>query len=421
MICRHSSSTSKWISAIKNASSPHKSIQIYIQMHQKSIPIDSFTLLYTLSASTHLHNLPLLHHLHAHISKLGFTSNVYIMSSLLHGYSSNAACFHDASNLFDEMPERSIVTWNTMITGFSRSGNVDKARTLFDEMPLKNVGSWSAMIAAYVNSGDRRKGLGLFGKMVVDEKIKPDVFTLSSVVGACGHMGAIGFVLGKSVHGFVIKNEWDANVKLGTALIDMYAKCGYLKVASVVFDMMRETNVVSWTALICGAAQHGYVSEAIHLFERMQKVGVKPNELTFTGILSACVQAGLVDEGRKYFKMIVEYGLKPNIHHYCCMVNLFGKAGELEDMYEVIMNMQIEPNMNIWGSFLNSCKAENNFEMAERVIDKVIEMLRPEEDGGVYNLIADLFVMGEKWDDAERMRRLMVRQNVKKARGASYI
>ncbi|XP_071731206.1 pentatricopeptide repeat-containing protein At5g66520-like [Rutidosis leptorrhynchoides] len=412
-------STSKHISDIKNASSPQKSMQIYAQMRLESIPVDCFTVLYTLTACTRLHNLPLIRHLHSHILKQGFISNVYIMSSLLHGYSN--VCFGDARDVFDEMPERNIVTWNTMITGFSRLGNIEKARSLFDEMPLRNIVSWSAMIAAYFHNGHRRKGLELFCKMLIDEKLKPDQFTLCAVLGGCGRMGSFGLVLGKSIHGFIIKNEWVVNVELGTALIDMYAKCGFLKVATLVFNMMRDTNVFSWTALICGAAQHGYVNEARTLFERMQETGVKPNEFTFTGILTACVQAGLIDEGRKYFKMIEEYGLKPNVHHYCCMVDLYGKSGKLENAYEVIMSMQTEANMNIWGSFLNSCKVQDNFKMAERVIYRVIEMLRPEKDGGVYSLIADLFVMGEKWDDAERIRRLMVSQNVKKARGVSFL
>jgi len=308
-----------------------------------------------------------------------------------------------------------------MITGFSRSGNVTKSRALFDQMPIRNIASWSAMIAAYINTGHQKKGHQLFRNMLTDENLKPDEFTLCAVLKGCGRMRTVGFVLGKSIHGFIMRNQCQLNVELGTALVDMYARYGLLKAAMVVFDVMHETNVVSWTALICGAGQHGYVKEAKTMFDRMQEAGVRPNELTFTGILSACVHAGLVDEGRAYFKLIEAYGLTPNIHHYGCMVELFGKAGELEDAYEVIMGMQTEANVKIWGSFLNSCKVQDNFKMAERVINKVVETLRPEKDGGVYTLIADLFVMGEKWDDAERIRRLMVTQNVKKARGVSFI
>ncbi|XP_076919631.1 pentatricopeptide repeat-containing protein At5g66520-like [Bidens hawaiensis] len=414
-----STSPLNWTQAIKNSSSPLKSVQIYTQMHRQSIPVDSFTILYTLTASTHLHSLPLLRHLHAQIIKLGFTSNVYIMSSLLHGYSN--ACFTYACKLFDEMPERTTITWNTMITGFSRSGNVDKARSVFDEMRMRNIASWSAMIAANVNTGYRNKGLALFRNMLTYEDLKPDEFTLCAVLGGCTHMGTIGLALGKSIHAFMVRNQWNINVQLGTTLVDTYAKCGSLKTAMSVFDVMRDTNVITWTALICGAGQHGYINEARTLFDNMQKSGVKPNELTFTGILNACVHAGLVEEGREYFKTIEKYGLKPNVHHYGCMVDLFGKAGKLEDAYEVIMRMETEANINVLGSFLNSCKVQNNFKMAERVINRVVDMLRPEKDGGVYSLIADLFVMGEKWDDAERIRRLMVVQNVRKARGASFV
>ncbi|KAL4572477.1 hypothetical protein LXL04_019255 [Taraxacum kok-saghyz] len=412
-------SASKWISAIKNASSPSKSLQIYTQMHRQSIPVDSFALLYTLTSCTHLNNLPLLSHLHAHISKLGFTSNVYIMSSLLHGYSN--ASFDNARVLFDEMPEKTIVTWNTMITGFSRSGNVTKARSMFDEMPTRNTASWSAMITSYINSGHQKQALALFHNMSINKNLKPDHFTLSAILTLCGHMGTIGLISGKSIHGFIIRNKYDLNVELGTSLINTYAKSGFLKSASIIFNMMQYTNVISWTALICGIAHHGHIQEARTLFNKMQKENIKPNEYTFTGILNACVHAGLVDEGKRYFEMMKEYGIKPKIHHYGCMVDLFGKAGELENAYDIIINMELDANINVLGSFLCSCKLHCNLKMAERVIDRVMEILNPEKDGGVYSLIADLFVMGGKWDDAEKVRKLMVRQNVRKVRGASFI
>ncbi|KAL7241605.1 hypothetical protein ACSBR1_014243 [Camellia fascicularis] len=203
----------------------------------------------------------------------------------------------------------------------------------------------------------------------------------------CAHMGSIGLLLGKSIHGFIAKNGWVLNVELGTVLVDMYAKCGILKNASWVFDMMQDRNVKSWTVLICGSAQHDYGKEALFMFEMMKEVGVRPNELTFTGVLSACAQAGLVEEGRRYFRTIEEYGLEPTIQHYGCVVDMFGKARLL----------------------------------GEAVVDPVMEMVKPENDGGDYTLVSDLYVLGEKWDDAERVRKLMVNQNVRKARGSSFI
>lgn len=419
-----------WSHAIRNASSnsPLKALKLFSQMHKKSSPFDSFSILYAINSCTHLpdnvDSLSIIRHIHAHLLKLGFNTHVYVATSLLHAYA--LAVFGDACNLFEEMPERNSVTWNSMITGYSRHGDVKSACKIFNQMPKRDLASWTAMVTAYMNSGLWDEGLALFRQMVMvkiidNEYLKPDQLMLGSILAGCANMGSVGLVFGKSLHGFTVKNDWQLNVTFGTCLVDMYAKCGFLKNACLVFDMMKDKNVVAWTALICGSAQHGYGQEALLIFEKMKKVGVEPNELTFTGLLTACVQVGLVDEGRRYFRMIEECGLRPRIQHYGCMVDLFGKAGLLGEAYEVIKTMTLEPNVVIWSSFLSSCKLHRQFEMAEKVIDQVMRMVRPENDGGVYSLIADLYVLSDKWIEAERLRNLMLNQNVRKARGSSFI
>lgn len=206
-----------WSLAIKNASSPEKALHLYTQMQRTSIPFDSFSILFTLKSCTQLQNPTLFHHLHAHLLKLGFNSHVYVATSLLNAYS--AASFSDACYLFDEMPVRNTVTWNTMITGYSRSGRCEKARLVFEEMPLRNVASWNAMIAGYINSGHWDKGLMLFREMLVNEKLMPDKGTLCSILMGCGHMGSTGLLLGKSLHGFATKNGLELNMELGTVAL----------------------------------------------------------------------------------------------------------------------------------------------------------------------------------------------------------
>ncbi|GLT49218.1 hypothetical protein SLA2020_227930 [Shorea laevis] len=410
---------SSWALAIKNASSPRKALHLYCQMHRRSIPFDTFSILFTLKCCTSLHNLNIIRHLHSHIFKIGFATHVYVATSLLHGYV--VVSLDDACRLFDEMPEKNSVTWNTMLSGFAKSGDINSACQVFDAIPLRNVDSWSAMIAGYVSNGKYGSGLACFRDMMSDEGSKPDQITLGSVLSGCAQMGSLGLLMGRSVHGFVVKNGWELNVEIGTVLVDMYARCGFLKCACRVFDLMPARNVITWTALICGSAQHGYSKEALSMFELMQEMGVKPNEFAFTGVLSACARTGLVEEGRKYFKMIEHYGLKPRIQHYGCMVDLFGKAGLLEEAYQVIRTMELEPNVVIWGSFLSACKEHKNFEMAGRVIEQVLRTIKPERDGGVFSLISDLYVLNEKWDDAEWIRKLMVNHSVRKARGSSFI
>ncbi|KAH7850558.1 hypothetical protein Vadar_024719 [Vaccinium darrowii] len=229
-------------------------------MHRQSLPFDTFSILFTLKSCTHLRNLPLIRHLHSHLLKIGFDSHVYVVNSLLHAYV--VASLDDARALFDEMPERNTVKWNTMVSGYSKLGDVEKARNVFERMPVRDVASWSALIAGYIS----------------DIVFYFCGVTLCSIFVGFARMGSIGLLLGKSVHGFAVKNGWELNAELGTVLVDMYTKCGFLKSASHVFNIMQDMNVVSWTALICGSAQHGYGNETLSIFDMMRQASVRPNE-----------------------------------------------------------------------------------------------------------------------------------------------
>ncbi|KAK7284485.1 hypothetical protein RJT34_19231 [Clitoria ternatea] len=386
--------------ALRNASSP---MHLFSKMHRNGVPLDTFCILYTLKSCTHL---PIIQHLHAHIIKLGFSSNLYVATSLPKAYV--IVSFLDASILFDEMPHRSTFTWNTMILGYSKSGDIQRARAVFEEMPQRDIASWSSMISAYTNVAHCEEGLFLFRRMLFHEGTQPDQVTAGSVLSACAHMRSLGLLAGKSVHGFMVKNGWELDVELGAVLINMYAKCGVLRNAAMVFGLMAERDVKSWTTLICGAAQCGFSEEALAVFEKMLMAGVKPKSMTFTGVLTACAHAGLVEEGRRYFKLIQDYGMEPRIQHYACLVYLIGKAGMLEEAYEVIKTMKVEPNVVVLGSFLSACKGHRQFEMAERVIGQALRMAKPESDGGIYSLVCDLYVIGEKWEEAERLKKLMM-------------
>ncbi|XP_030465967.1 pentatricopeptide repeat-containing protein At5g66520-like [Syzygium oleosum] len=421
---RFTRSFNAWARSIRKAAvshphRPHKAFDLYSRMHRCGIPFDSFSVLYTVRSCANLRDPTVIRHLHCHAVKLGFGSHVYVASSLLHAYV--VASFRDARVLFDEMPQRTTVSWNTMITGFAKSGDVEKARSVFAEMPRRDVSSWSAMIAAYVNYGSVVSGLVLFREMMVKERLFPDQVTVCSALTGCARIGSCGLLAGKSIHGFVVKNSWEMNVAIGTVLVDMYTKCGFFKQAVRIFDMMKEKNVMTWTALICGSAQHGFSEEALSLFEIMQKRGVKPNELTFTGVLSACTNTGLVEEGRRYFNLIEEYGLELRIQHYGCMVDLLGKAVLLDEAYETIQTMKYEPNVIVWTAYLSACKTHNQFGMAERVIDRVLRMVKPENDGGIYTLICDIYVLSGKWDEAQRIRELMTKESVRKVTGSSSV
>ncbi|CAN0911788.1 Pentatricopeptide repeat-containing protein At5g66520, partial [Linum grandiflorum] len=407
---------------INRASSPNEALVGYCRIHrQSSVRQDTYSLLFALKSAAGLDDAKIvISHLHAHAIRVGYSSNVFIATCLLSSYVATAS-FPDACLLFDEMPDRTPITWNVMIKGYARSGNVDKAREVFEGMPQRSVESWCNMIAAYVRSGCWNSGLSLFREMVAENgEVKPDKVTLVTVLSCCVQMGCPGSLPGRSVHCFLLRNEVHMNVEIGTVLVDMYAKLGFLDYALLVFDSMKERNVATWTALICGAAQNGCNQEALSFFEMMtDEQGVEPNEMTFTGVLNACAHSGLVEQGRRYFEMIKEYGLKHRIQHYGCMVDLYGRAGLMEEAHDVIMRMELEPNSFVWGSFLSACKEHDRFDMAEKVMEQVLRVVKPETDGGIYSQMCDLYVGNDQWEDAERIRKLMVDRNVRKVRGSS--
>lgn len=411
---------SSWALSIKKASSssPTKALYLYSKMHRNGVPFDSFCILFTLKSSTHLHSLPIMQQLHTHIIKLGFISQIHVANCLLNGYV--LLSFIHACVLFDEMPQRHTVTWNTMILGYSRLGDMNKARDLFEEMPQRDSVSWSSVISGYTKVGSYMQSLCFFRRMLFVEGTKPDQVTCGAVLSGCAHMGSFGLLGGRSVHGFIVKNGWDLNVEIGTALVNMYAKGGVLRNAAMVFELMDERDVMAWTVMICGVARCGFNKEALAVFEKMQMLGIEPNELTFTGVLNACARGGFVEEGRRYFKMIEECGLEPRVQHYACLVYLIGKSGNLEEAYEIIKTMRVEPNVVVLGSFLSACKEHMQYEIAERVIEQVLKMANPENDRGLYNLIADLYVIGEKLEEAERLKKSMVNEHVKQAKGLNF-
>ncbi|KAK8954000.1 Pentatricopeptide repeat-containing protein [Platanthera zijinensis] len=354
---------------------------------------------------------------HALLLKTNLLSCIHVSSALLHAYSLSS--LPNALLLFDQILNRNVVTYNTMITCHARRGNIAFARELFNQMPQRDVASWSAIIWAYLHSGNPSHAFFLFREMNLAGKTKPDPLVLVTMLSSCAGSSSSA-LLGKSIHAYIVRNRLSTGVQLGTSLISMYAKAGCLNSAFYVFEKMPDRNVMHWTAMICGLAVHGHCDEALFFFERMKPAGIMPNEITFTGVLNACRHAGRVEAGRNFFStMTDEFGLEPGIHHYGCMIDLLANAGKLDDAFSMIRSMKIEPNVVIWTSLLSACKRYLNFEMAEKVIAEVLQITEPNDDGGVYTLVSDLYALGGRWNDVQKVRELMDRLRVKKKRGCS--
>jgi pentatricopeptide repeat protein len=245
-----------------------------------------------------------------------------------------------------------------------------------------------------------------------------DPLVLSSAVGACAN--AAVWELGKQVHGLVIALGYDSCLFISNALVDMYAKCSDLVAAKYIFCEMRRKDVVSWTSIIVGTAQHGLAEEALALYDDMVMAGVKPNEVTFVGLIYACSHVGLVSKGRALFKSMVEdFGIRPSLQHYTCLLDLFSRSGLLDEAENLIKTMPVKPDEPTWAALLSACKQHGNTKMAVRIADNLLD-LKP-EDPSSYILLSNVYAGAGMWENVSKVRKLMVVKEVKKEPGYSCI
>lgn len=319
-----------------------------------------------------------------------------------------------AREIFELMPEHNVFVLSSMITGYFKKGNAEEARAMFDQIPEPNLVNWNSLIAGYAQIGRSNEALEAYRKMQ-ETGIAPDEFTVASVLSACAQIGALD--IGKEVHELINQTRIQKNQFVLNGLIDMYAKCGDLDTAKRIFEGMRWRNDSCWNTMISGLASHGLSEEALRLFAHMEVSGGDPNGVTFLVALSACTHGGLVEQGLEIFRKMESYGVERGIEHYGCLVDLLGRAGRLAEAYDVIMNMPMRANEVVWGAMLGACRVHIDTDMAGRVINKV----GASKNDGEYVMLSNIFAASERWEEAERIRRRMVKNGVQKTPGCSSV
>eukprot|EP01018_Ginkgo_biloba_P037426 Gb_17091 [translate_table: standard] len=306
---------------------------------------------------------------------------------------------------------------NSLVAMYAKCGSIDVAFHLFDKMSRRDIVSWNAMIAGYAQNGHATEALTLFRQMQLTD-VTPNSVTMVSVLLACAHLGVLK--QGKWIHGYIIRSGLESNAFVGTALIDMYAKCGSVEIARQSFDKILERDVVSWSVMIAGYGMHGHGEDALGLFSQMQQTGMKPDHITFVSVLSACSHAGLVDEGWHYFDcMIRDYGITPILEHYACMVDLLGRAGLLDEAQGFIEEMPLEPNASVLGALLGACRIHCNIKLGEHVAERLFDLKT--KDTGHYVLLSNIYATAGRWDDVAKVRTMMKDRGLKKIPGCSVI
>ncbi|MCD9638181.1 hypothetical protein HAX54_022001 [Datura stramonium] len=390
-------------------------ICLYKQARAIGLYHDTYSIPFVLNAVTCLITC---RQIHCEATLTGLINDVHVATSIVRMYSS-FGCIADARKVFDEMRNKHVSLWNAMIAGYVRAHDMDTAKYLFDNMPEKNVVSWTTIIAGYTQGNQFSQAIGVFRKMMsVEVDAKPDEVTMLAVLSACAHLGE--HELGEWIHCYIIKHRLPRTVSLNNTLIDMYAKSGNVKKAVELFENMETRSVVTWSTVISALAVNGYGREALHMFSRMEMVGIRPNSVTLIAVLSACSHAGFVEEGRLYFKTMEEkHGISPDIRHYGCMVDLLGRAGYLDEAANMVKMMPFEANVAIWGSLLAAARNQGHVELGEQALQHLTEV-EPHNSGN-YSLASNTYAALGRWSEARVARKIMRDKGVKKLPGGSFI
>ncbi|KAJ0962384.1 hypothetical protein J5N97_030212 [Dioscorea zingiberensis] len=291
------------------------------------------------------------------------------------------------------------------------------ARVIFEAMKEKDSVSWNVIIAGYAKNGQMEESLDLYRRMQRDG-YEPCAISTTSVLMACGQLSALR--LGKEAHCFALKADFSDDMFISSSIIDMYAKCGSIEHAHNFFEKLNNKDTASWSAMITGYGIHGCGLEAVQLFNRMHREGPKPDGFTYIGILMACSHAGLVGEGLNYFEeMRNSQVVKPKLVHYACIVDMLGRAGRLVDAARLIEEMPEEPDGRMWTTLLDACKKHGDMNLGERVAKKLLD-LEPDK-AEHYILASNLFAGSGRWHDVRRVREKMKEVGLMKEPGLSWI
>ncbi|CAN1758674.1 Pentatricopeptide repeat-containing protein At1g31430 [Linum perenne] len=379
---------------------------------------DEATIVSTLSACTAVKSLELGKQIHCFVTDEVECTSI-IGNALLDMYC-KCGCLAVARELFDTMPAKNVICWTSMVSGYINCGKLDEARKLFEMSPARDIVLWTAMINGYVQFNQFDEAVELFRDMQA-RRIKPDKFLLVALLTGCAQTGALE--QGKWIHEYIDENGISVDTIVGTALVDMYAKCGCIDRALSIFYALREKDTASWTSVICALALNGKTYEALNLFSEMKQVGVRPDDVTYIGVLSACSHGGLVEEGREFFNSMTKlHQIQPKLEHYGCFIDLLGRAGLLDEAEELIQKVPCEDPVAIiplYGSLLSACRIYRNTEIGERIAKKLGTMAS--DDASVHTLLANIYASASRWQEVKDVRSKMKDLGVKKTPGCSLI
>ncbi|KAF5776400.1 putative tetratricopeptide-like helical domain superfamily [Helianthus annuus] len=345
------------------------------------------------------------------VTFVGLIHAICANNAVKEGETVHALCIK--SSFFEEL-----VVANSFITMYAKFESINDAIKVFHEIENKVIITWNALISGFTQNKMFQEALKTFSSTIMESK--PNEYTFGSVLSAIASSESISLRYGQWCHSYLFKLGLDKNPIVSGALLDMYAKRGSITESCKVFDEIKNKNQVAWTAIISAHSRHGDYESVMKLYDDITNQSFEPDSITFLSVLTACGRKGMVEKGKEVFESMIKlHKIEPTPEHYSCMVDMYGRAGRLNEAEEFLTRIPGRVGLPVLQSLLGSCKVHGNMEMGKRVSDALLKM-EPKESGS-YVLMSNLYAERADWDEVARIRKGMRENNVKKVVGFSWV
>lgn len=318
---------------------PEEAYEIYEQMRKKGVPLDRITFTTVLTACVSLRDLE--------------------KGKKVHGAMIEAGVHPDT------------ILANTLVDMYAKCGNIREAYQVFKQIVDRDVVSWNVMIAGAAQNGYSKEAFEFFEEMLL-EGLKPDKVTYVGILNACASLGQ-----GKQLHSDIIEAGYELDVRVGTALVNMYSKCGSVDDALQVFDKLPKRNVVSWTSLIAAYSQNGEPEKALKLYEKMLQEGIVADKLLYTLILNICASVGHYDKGQQVLELMIRKGIAIDLITENTLIDMYAKCGKLKDARQYLKSMRVKDVVSYTALISGCVQHGNHIEALDVFLDMEREGVSP--------------------------------------------
>ncbi|EFJ18220.1 hypothetical protein SELMODRAFT_113156 [Selaginella moellendorffii] len=317
---------------------------------------------------------------------------------------------------------RDLLLGTSLLVWYGRCGRLEESKAVFSRMEGRDAAAWNAMIWSAILSGEKKEALTLFQAMKDEghRRLTANFATFAAVLDACAGLGAL--VEGRVIHRRVVEVEkLPIAGTLARSLVNMYAKCGELGEAWSVFEgVTGKRELRLWNTCIDAFAAHGQGHSVLQLFQLMQQEGVKPDQTTFSRLLFVCCYVGLVEVGYAFFAlMITDHLLSPSLENYACMVDLLGRAGNLDGAQKLITRTPYQSSPVLWRSLLAACGIQGDVERGKRAAVQIFTLDPTMAE--VYVVLSRIYESTAKPAIARKVKLLMKERDVSSELARSWI